>query len=309
MIAVTDIAYVRFTTPDLDVMEGFLKDFGLHRSARTDSALYMRCAGSQHHVHISEKGPFPGREGFGLYANSLSDLEKLASETGGKVEENSEPGGGYVVRLVDPAGVLVDVIYGQEKLDPLPTRSSLPLNFAGPRKRQNATQRFTPGPSTIMRAGHVVIRTPNYNEAYEWYSGLLGMKISDSYYAGEESNIRMAFLHCGLGEAFVDHHTVAILEHPHPGIDHSAFEVLDYDDVLIGSEFLQQAGHKHAWGVGRHIEGSQIFDYWRDPNGTKIEHWTDGDAVNDHYPGKNKPVGNTSPASGWAPPFDPEFYR
>ena len=29
--------------------------------------------------------------------------------------------------------------------------------------------------------------------------------------------------------------------------------------------------------MGRHIMGSQIFDYWKDPFGNELEHWTDGD--------------------------------
>ncbi|MFP6760853.1 MAG: hypothetical protein VB856_04025, partial [Rhodospirillales bacterium] len=54
MIKVTDVAYARFRAPDLDKMEGFLKDFGLERSARTNNALYMRACGTSHHVHITE---------------------------------------------------------------------------------------------------------------------------------------------------------------------------------------------------------------------------------------------------------------
>ena len=45
MIKATDIAYVRFQAPDLDKMEAYLLNFGMVRSARTDTALYMRGAG------------------------------------------------------------------------------------------------------------------------------------------------------------------------------------------------------------------------------------------------------------------------
>ena len=54
MIKVTDLAYARFRAPDLDVMEAFLVDFGLVRSARTDTALYMRATDEDHHVHVTE---------------------------------------------------------------------------------------------------------------------------------------------------------------------------------------------------------------------------------------------------------------
>jgi hypothetical protein len=38
-------------------------------------------------------------------------------------------------------------------------------------------------------------------------------------------------------------------------------------------------GYTPSWGIGRHILGSQVFDYWRDPHGFEIEHWTDGDQL------------------------------
>ena len=39
---VTDIAYGRLKSPDLDVAEEFLTRFGMHRAERTANALYMR---------------------------------------------------------------------------------------------------------------------------------------------------------------------------------------------------------------------------------------------------------------------------
>ena len=49
------------------------------------------------------------------------------------------------------------------------------------------------------------------------------------------------------------------------------------DDLMRGHTHLKNAGRKAAWGVGRHILGSQVFDYWKDPWGHELEHWTDGD--------------------------------
>ena len=69
-----------------------------------------------------------------------------------------------------------------------------------------------------------------------------------------------------------------------------AYEVEDYDDLMKGHfhlEYLQEQDKKnnvekptsngHAWGVARHILGSQIFDYWKEPHDFSFEHWTDGD--------------------------------
>jgi hypothetical protein len=40
---------------------------------------------------------------------------------------------------------------------------------------------------------------------------------------------------------------------------------------------LRERRWQHAWGIGRHLLGSQIFDYWKDPWGAKHEHYCDGD--------------------------------
>ena len=34
------------------------------------------------------------------------------------------------------------------------------------------------------------------------------------------------------------------------------------------------------WGLGRHVLGSQVYDYWSDPWGRVHEHWADSDRLN-----------------------------
>ncbi|MBV9540513.1 MAG: VOC family protein, partial [Alphaproteobacteria bacterium] len=88
-----------------------------------------------------------------------------------------------------------------------------------------------------------------------------------------------AFLRCDRGNTPTDHHTLFLLQSPAgaPRFNHAAFEVVDFDDLMLGHTHLKRAKRTPAWGVGRHILGSQIFDYWKDPWGNELEHWTDGD--------------------------------
>jgi hypothetical protein len=65
--------------------------------------------------------------------------------------------------------------------------------------------------------------------------------------------------------------------------------VRDLDVLAAGGEYLREQGRYRSWGIGRHIQGSQLFDYWRDPDGFMVEHFTDGDRF------------DNSVASGWAP--------
>ena len=309
MITVKDIAFVRYQVTDLDRMEAFLLDFGLHRAARTESALYMRAAGSMHHVHVSEPGPENATLGFGLLAAEAADLERLAQHLALPVQDNPEPGGGRRVRITDPSGFVVDVIHGQRELAPLPTRDPIEVNKANGRQRLGRPVRLKPSPSAVMRLGHIALLVPDFAASLAFYRDVLGLRASDTYWAGVEGNTIAAFMHCGLGTQWTDHHTVALVaaQDGKARFDHSAFEVLDLDDVMQGGEYLKQRGWQHSWGVGRHIQGSQIFDYWRDPFGHKIEHWTDGDLVNDTTPVGNAPISNEE-LHQWAPPLTPEFF-
>jgi hypothetical protein len=40
------------------------------------------------------------------------------------------------------------------------------------------------------------------------------------------------------------------------------FEMHDFDTQVLGHDWLRSKGYANCWGVGRHIMGSQIFDYW-----------------------------------------------
>ena len=62
-------------------------------------------------------------------------------------------------------------------------------------------------------------------------------------------------------------------------VHHSSFETHDFDAQVLGHDWLRQQGYTNCWGVGRHIMGSQIFDYWFDPSNFILEHYVDGDLL------------------------------
>jgi len=161
-----------------------------------------------------------------------------------------------------------------------------------------------------MRLGHVALLVANFPKTYAFYQEIFGLSASDTYWAGEEGNTIAAFMHCKRGKEWTDHHTIALItsQDGEARFDHSAFEVLDWDDVIQGSEYLKSKNYQHVWGVGRHIQGSQVFDYWRDPFGNKIEHWTDGDLVNEDTPTGHAPI-SPEELRQWAPPLTPEFFK
>jgi catechol 2,3-dioxygenase-like lactoylglutathione lyase family enzyme len=257
-------------------MRAFLEDFGLVVAEADERRIFSRGAGPSPVLHIAELGE-PGFAGVGFRASSVEDLKALASAEGVPVEPFDAPGGGRRVLLKDPDGLQVEVVAGQTPADPLPLPQREPCNFGHDRGRQRQTKRLAAGPAHVLRLGHAVLNVSNFLASEAWYKERFGFITSDEIALSPAFSIG-AFMRCDRGETLTDHHTLFLLQNPKgPGFNHAAFEVADVDDLMLGHERLKQAGRHAEWGVGRHLLGSQVFDYWRDPWGHTLEHWTDGD--------------------------------
>ena len=75
-IKIQDVAYVRFSAPDLDQMEAFLTECGTLRADRSGDALYMRGLDGDAFLHVTHKGE-PRFVAAGFEAASIQDLEAL----------------------------------------------------------------------------------------------------------------------------------------------------------------------------------------------------------------------------------------
>lgn len=284
-VKVTDIAYGRLQSPNLDQAEEFLTEFGMVRAERTKDALYMRGTDPDHHIHVTHLGP-PKFIGLAFFVESEEDLKRFSKVPGASaIETLDEPGGGKRVRIADPHGYQMEVVHGMTQLPPLPTRRNR-LNWGDEKlRRAGELTRLPRGASEVKRIAHAVIMTQNAREKIKWYREMFGFVCSDDVYAGSKENVIASFNRCDRGETFVDHHVFLCLEGPKVGLNHLSFEVQSIDDVMLGHEHLAGTGHyKHVWGVGRHVLGAQVFDYWQDPWGRVHEHWTDTDMLNIHTP-------------------------
>jgi catechol 2,3-dioxygenase-like lactoylglutathione lyase family enzyme len=280
-IKVADIAFGRLRAPDLDVMEEFLTHFGMVRAERTPSALYMRGTGPAHHIHVTEKGE-AAFIGLAWHVADAEDLRRLATLPGASaVETVDEPGGGKRVRLREPNGYQIEVLAGVAPAVPIAVTRQAVNTGAEALKRKGDLYRLRPGASQVKRIGHGVMCTPKLEETVRWFRETLGLIASDDLYAGTKDNLVGAFSRCDRGEEYVDHHVFFCLKHERAGLNHLSFEVQDMDDVFAGHHYLRQLDkYEHMWGIGRHLLGSNVYDYWADPWGRIHEHWSDSDRLN-----------------------------
>ena len=288
VIRIEDIAHVRYAAPDLGVMRSFLEDFGMSVFEQ-DGRLYGKGGDGRPFLHVTE----PGDARFvaiGLRADSVADLDVLAAHEGLQVEELTEPGGGKVVRLTDPDGYGVEVVAGQTKDQAALPFADQPCNTVAAKPRFRAPVRLDPAPAHVRRIGHAVLKVRDFLTSEKWYKHRFGFLTSDEVEAAKDVPLG-AFMRCDRGDKPADHHTLFLAQLPGPlGILHAAFEVANLDDLMLGHQHLKARKREPAWGVGRHIMGSQVFDYWKDPFGNELEHWTDGDLFTAQDPPNKQPM-------------------
>jgi Glyoxalase/Bleomycin resistance protein/Dioxygenase superfamily len=279
VIKVQDIAWLEFEKPDLSRAEAFARAFGFATVLRTDSELQLRGTGPGAPCVIIRRGATTRFRGMAFTAQDEADLLRLANATGAQALPLHDTIGGLSVDLVDPSGIPVHVVAGTHQLDALPTQTPHTFNFGDDLNRVNATQRPPRAPATVERLGHVVLQSTVYTKALNWYLDNLGMIVSDfQFFPGQrDRGPAFSFIRCDRGSTPADHHTVALGLGPTNRYLHSAYQVCDLDALAAGGEYLKDHGYHRSWGIGRHIQGSQIFDYWRDPDGFIVEHFADGD--------------------------------
>ncbi|HTX93975.1 MAG TPA: VOC family protein [Mycobacterium sp.] len=308
VIKVRDLAWLEFEKPDLNRAKAFARAFGFTTALHTADELHLRGTDAGSACVLIRRGPTSRFVGCAFAAQDDADVERLADATGRKTVKLPEAIGGVAVELTDPRGIPVRVVAGMHQLPALPAQQPHVFNFGHDMPRTNSTQRPPREPALVQRLGHLVLQSTTYLQSLNWYLDHLGLIVSDfMYYAGQrERGPVMSFIRCDNGPTPSDHHTLALALGPSERYVHSAYQVCDLDAIAAGGEHLRELGYHRSWGIGRHIQGSQIFDYWRDPDGFLVEHFADGDMFDNTLEPGWAPM-TASGLAQWGPPATKDF--
>ncbi|MCM2390624.1 VOC family protein [Streptomyces albipurpureus] len=239
---------VSLATPrSVESAEFYREVWGLTPMECDGGSTWLRGTGPEHHV-------------LELRAAEQNALRKIAFAVGDRREVDTAarrlaewgieplsgpggldgPGGGYGLRFPDVEGRLIELSCEVAAVTP-----------------------GDPGglPAVPRGLAHVVLNTVDIDAACDFYTQVLGMRISDW------SEHQMVFLRCNS-----DHHSIAFNQAQWTSLNHVAYEMTSIDHFMRGIGRLKHHGQVPLWGPGRHGPGDNTFSYFADPAGLVCEY-------------------------------------
>jgi catechol 2,3-dioxygenase len=282
--------------PRLEQAEHFYGSFGLN-VANEHNGLAIRAHGTDHRWGLVLEGnrKFQHHMSFLCFEEDLPEFKSRLSKR--RIPLVDPPKGFDTggIWFHDHDGFLTQIRAGA-KTSPYSISPIEPTPLL-PGARNAPYRRLTPKVH-IERLSHVLRFTPDVDKTMDFYTGVLGMRLSD------RSADQIAFFHGIYGS---DHHMMAFLKADKPGFHHVSWIVPSVDAVGLGSMSMADKGYSVGWGTGRHVLGSNYFYYVRDPWGAYSEYACGIDYIPAGM--EWKPVDHL-PEDGfylWGPNLFPEF--
>jgi catechol 2,3-dioxygenase len=150
---------------------------------------------------------------------------------------------------------------------------------------------------------HITLMTDDIEADVEFCEDL-GFRVSEVHHLDEDT-WRFAWTRYG-----TQHHDVAFVNTDEPSytLHHLAFMFASVDHMKTYLDYMAGAGHEIEVGVSRHAVGSNIFAYFRAPDGNRIELSTEMATLDDATETRvNEPDDDTLTA--WGGVEAPESFR
>ena len=246
------LGYIGITAEDVDVWHPYGVLWGAMVS-EDDVGLRMRFDERPYRVLVGQ-----GPDGLAFAGWELPDadaLEVAVTEliaTGltvdrGSVDECEHRHVRGLVRATDPGGFTLELFHGpilDHRLFVSPTGVS----------------GFTTGPHGM---GHIVLGTPALEESVDFYTNVLGFRVSDYWRPGDAD---VVFLRCNQR-----HHSLALVPSSTPALYHFMVEARTLDDVGHTLDRHIDSGTPISMTLGKHTNDHMVSFYSRTPSGFDVE--------------------------------------
>lgn len=263
-MAVQSLGYIGIGAKDISAWRHYGEEI-LGMAAQDDGAggLKLRADNRDYRVLVHPSGEddikFAGwemKDGAALEA-LISKLDSAGIEVkrddGTLAKERGVLG---IATFADPAGVICEAYWGATDRFETP--------FVSPKAVQ-----FQTGDQGL---GHIVIGVGDPHEYLQFYTDLLGFKLSDQIdmTMGKDTVVPVTFLHCN-----PRHHTLAFAPVPPQApqkLIHMMLQVENFDDVGFALDRCAENEVELATTLGRHTNDHMVSFYAYTPSGFEIEY-------------------------------------
>jgi catechol 2,3-dioxygenase len=260
--SITRAAHLEFRVTDLERARAFYVDLlGFIETGRDAHRIYLGGYEERDlYSLVLRKAASPGVGHIAFRVADAEDLRRIASlyEQHGCavkwVEEGFEQGQGKAVRVQDPSGLPIEFFHQIAQREWMLQRFDL---YRG---------------AHIMRLDHFNCQVPDVQKVYDWFTQQLGFACSEYTVTDTQpEQLWAAWLH-----RKQDVHDIALMNGIGPRVHHGGFWVSDQLSVLKACDILAAAGAVQSIerGPGRHGLSNAFFLYLRDPDGNRIELYT-----------------------------------
>jgi catechol 2,3-dioxygenase len=260
--AITRAGHIEFRVTDLDRAHHFYVEvLGFLETDRDEHRLYLGgLEEREHHGLVLRLADSPGVSHMAFRVSDPAQLERLEAlykENGCATRwmpAGYEKGQGRALRVQDPAGLPVEFYHEMEA-------------------RQWMLQRFDKyRGANVMRLDHFNVQVPQVQEAYDWFTKTLGFYCSELTETEDDPPaLWAAWLHRKQNV-----HDIAVMNGIGPRLHHAGFWLANQESVLRACDVLAASGYADSIerGPGRHGISNAFFVYLRDPDGNRVELYT-----------------------------------
>lgn len=259
MTAVTQLGYLGLGVRDLDQWLGYAEDtLGIGRVAVDPGGAALLRLDENFYRFALHESPEDDIAYSGWQVDSEADLAAIAvrlqaagtAVARGTREEAERRRVLGLIAFDDPDGHRLEVFHG-------PQMASTPFV-----SKKGGTS-FVAGDQGL---GHFVLAVDSLPRTMDFYTSMLGMKVSDYITRGR---LNLGFLHCN-----PRHHSVAFVEFPGAPkrANHFMLQLKDFDDVGRTWDVVQGGAAPVISTLGRHPNDEMVSFYMRNPSGFGVEY-------------------------------------
>lgn len=253
MVRYHRLGYLALNVSDRERSSAFYRNkVGLQQvPGSSPEVSYFRC--SDKHQDLAFYKGTPGLKRIGFELESAAEFEPL--------RRTLKNAGCACVEIPEEERAAMATGPGVRTWEPV---TGCTLDFYVDMAVSPATTPFEPSVAKILRLGHLLINSIDFDATVRFFTDVLNFKVSDSI------DRTVTFLRCWPSPY---HHSIGIGQgRKGSGLHHVALMVQDADDIGRSYWRLQREGIPIVHGPGRHLPSGSMFLYYLDPDGLTIEY-------------------------------------